>query len=127
VVLDSGGVYSVTVSNNCGALTLPTVITLTDCECRIVMPNAFTPNGDGINDYFLPNYDCNNPTSLLMRIFNRWGEKVFETTDLNGKWDGRYRGVMQPTGVYIYYVEFTGFANNVSKSFQLMGSLTLIR
>ena len=127
VVLDSGGVYSVTVSNNCGSATGSTTITLIDCNCRIVMPNAFTPNGDGINDYFGPNFDCNNPISLTMRIFNRWGEKVFETYDLYGQWDGTYKDVMQPAGVYLYYVDFTGQVNNADDSFKLMGSLTLIR
>lgn len=127
VVLDSAGVYSVAVSNNCGSAIGSTTLTLIDCECRIVVPNAFTPNGDGVNDYFYPDFDCNNPTSLTMKIFNRWGEKVYETTDLYGQWDGTYKGTIQPAGVYVYYIEFNGITNNTQKSFKLMGSLTLIR
>jgi len=127
VVLDSGGVYSVTVSNNCGSATGSTTLTLIDCDCRVVMPNAFSPNGDGVNEYFYPNFDCTDPIYLIMRIYNRWGEKVFESTDLNGQWDGTFKSIMQPPGVYVYYVDFGGMVNNVQKSFKLMGSLTLIR
>jgi gliding motility-associated-like protein len=127
VVLDSGGVYSVVVSNNCGSVIGSTTLNLIDCECRIVVPNAFTPNGDGVNDYFYPDFDCNNPISLSMRIFNRWGELVYETSDLYGQWDGTYKGTLQPAGVYVYYVEFNGMTNNTQKSYKLMGSLTLIR
>jgi hypothetical protein len=47
--------------------------------------------------------------------------------DLLGQWDGRYKGDMQPSEVYMYYVEFTGVQNNTEKTVKLMGSLTLIR
>ena len=127
VTVDAAGTYTVSVSNNCGTVSGSTIIALKDCECRIVMPNAFTPNGDGKNETFGPNFNCANATYLLMRIFNRWGEKVFETNDLNGQWDGRYMETMQPPGVYVYYVYFVGKENNVEKSFKLMGSLALIR
>jgi gliding motility-associated-like protein len=91
------------------------------------MPNAFTPNGDGINETFGPDFKCDNPKYLLMRIFNRWGEKVYETNDLNGQWDGRYKNTMQPPGVYVYYVEFVGMQNNEEKTYKMMGSVTIIR
>ena len=116
-----------TVSNSCGSLIDSTYISFKDCECKIVMPNAFTPNGDGKNELFGPNFKCANPKYLQMRIFNRWGEKIFETNDLYGQWDGKYKDSMQPAGVYVYYVEFVGLENNVEKSFKLMGSLTIIR
>jgi len=46
---------------------------------------------------------------------------------LNGQWDGTYKGAVQPSGVYMYYVEFVGYANNTEKNYKLMGTLTLIR
>jgi gliding motility-associated-like protein len=124
---DSEGVYYVKVSNSCSSLNTSTIVSFKDCDCKVVMPNAFTPNGDGKNDYFLPEFDCADPKSLVIRIYDRWGEKIFETTDLNGGWDGTYKGAIQPSGVYIYYVEFVGYANNTEKDYKLMGSLTLIR
>jgi len=125
--VDSQGVYNVVVSNSCGSETASATISSKDCNCQIVMPDAFTPNGDGVNDFFYPDFKCDNPKYLIMRIFNRWGEKVFETTDLYGQWDGRYRGSMQPPGVYVYYAEFVGLQNNVEKTYKLIGSVTLIR
>lgn len=127
VTVDSQGVYLITVTNSCGSESGSVTISFKDCECKIVMPNAFTPNGDQVNDAYGPDFKCDNPKYLSMRIFNRWGEKVFETTDLAGQWDGKFRGTMQPPGVYIYYIEFTGLQNNVEKTVKLMGSVTLIR
>jgi gliding motility-associated-like protein len=127
ITVDTAGTYLVQVSNACGSITESATVTSKDCECRIVMPNAFTPNDDGKNDFFGPSYECADVKYLLLRIFNRWGEKLYETTDLNGQWDGRYKGTMQPPGVYVYYLEFIGEENNTEKNFKLMGGFTLIR
>jgi gliding motility-associated-like protein len=121
------GAYYVTVSNNCGLIIDSTHLSFKDCNCKIVMPNAFTPNADSKNETFGPNFKCTNPKYLLMRIFNRWGEKIFETNDLYGRWDGSYKNTQQPPGVYVYYVEFVGAENTTEKTTQLMGSVTLIR
>jgi gliding motility-associated-like protein len=126
VTVDSQGVYNITVTNSCGSENGSVTIAFRDCDCKIVMPNAFTPNGDLVNDTYGPDFKCDNPKYLMMRIFNRWGEKVYETTDLLGQWDGKYKGTMQPPGVYVYYVEFTGLQNNVEKTFKMIGSVTVI-
>ena len=127
VVVDSQGVYTVHVSNSCGTASASTIVAYLNCDCGIVMPDAFSPNGDNANETYHPVFNCDLPKSLLMRIYNRWGQKVFETNDLQGQWDGRYKGDMQPSEVYMYYVEFTGVQNNTEKTVKLMGSLTLIR
>ncbi|MCW3124428.1 MAG: hypothetical protein JWO03_86 [Bacteroidetes bacterium] len=126
VTVKADGVYYVTVSNSCGSLTESSTITFHDCDCRIVMPNAFTPNSDGINDFFEANFAC-EAKLFQMRIFDRWGEKVFETTDLYGKWDGKYKGVLQEPGVYVYVADFVGMDHNGERTFKLKGSVTLIR
>ena len=68
------------------------------------IPNAFTPNGDGKNDRFgilaLDNYKVKH-----LAIYNRWGETVFEAKDVYEEWDGKYKGLPQPAGAYIYYLE----------------------
>ena len=127
ITVKTDGTYYVTVSNSCGLLTDSTVISVIDCNCRIYMPNAFTPNDDGINDLYGPEFKCADPKYMLMRIFNRWGEKVYETTDLYGQWDGRYKGTLQEPGVYVYYVEFVGYEDGIARNFKLVGSLTIIR
>ena len=77
-------------------------IGLDPCRC-IYVPNAFSPNDDGYNDGFqiihcpVQNY--------VMRIYNRWGEKVFETNDPDATWNGLHRGKDAPVGVYVYYIQ----------------------
>lgn len=76
-------------------------------NCYIDIPNAFTPNGDGVNDYFFPKPVLSGSLSKFqMRIFNRWGQKIFETTSTSGRgWDGKLNNTLQPLGVYIYQIE----------------------
>jgi gliding motility-associated-like protein len=67
------------------------------------IPNAFTPNGDGLNDVFRPTYVGIQKLDYF-RIFNRFGEKVFETAEIGKGWDGTYKGIKQPLGNYVYVV-----------------------
>jgi gliding motility-associated-like protein len=70
----------------------------------IYIPNAFTPDGNSLNDFFTPKgIDL---VDYKMQIFDRWGEKIFESPDLNVGWDGTYRGVLCKQDVYIYKIEF---------------------
>jgi gliding motility-associated-like protein len=71
----------------------------------VVFPNAFSPNGDQINDYFKPN-SYQYGTLVSMSIFNRWGEKIFEQYQEDTYWDGSYKNEIQPSGVYIYIATF---------------------
>jgi gliding motility-associated-like protein len=87
------------------------------------IPNAFTPNGDNINDVF--EVFGTTLQAVGMKIFDRWGEKVFDSGDSQwATWDGTYRGVMQQPGVYVYYIEFL-YLNGTRESKE--GSVTLIR
>ncbi len=97
------GTYYVTVTNVCGSRTDSLEI-LDECEFDIFIPTGFTPNNDGLNDRF--GYPSQNRNKLVrLTVFNRWGEKVFETTRPTEAWDGKLKNIPQPTGVYIYYVE----------------------
>jgi gliding motility-associated-like protein len=95
-------------------------------DCYIDIPNSFTPNGDGNNDYFLPRqYLSRSVGSFKMMIFNRWGQEVFETETVDGRgWDGKFNGVNQPQGVYIYQIDVT-FDNGTKEHYT--GNLTLLR
>lgn len=95
-------------------------------NCYIDIPNAFTPNGDGTNDYFLPRQLLSkNITKFNMTIFDRWGTIVFKTTSTNGRgWDGKYNDKEQPDGVYIYLIE-ANFGNGDGEKYQ--GNVTLLR
>ncbi|MBO9202126.1 MULTISPECIES: right-handed parallel beta-helix repeat-containing protein [Niastella] len=89
---------------------------------QIFFPNTFTPNGNGQNDKF--KMYSNVVHSMRLLIFNQWGEKVFETADINGSWDGTCKGKPQPIGVYVYVatMELTDGTSQVKK-----GSFNLLR
>jgi gliding motility-associated-like protein len=94
--------------------------------CYIDIPNSFTPNGDGMNEYFLPRETLSNSVSMFkMEIFNRWGQKVFDSEVLEGRgWDGKFNGVDQPQGVYVYQLD-VAFKNGTREHYT--GNLTLLR
>ena len=89
---------------------------------EIALPNTFTPNGDGLNDYFKPLVDGANYINI--KIFNRWGNLIFESEDTKVGWDGTYRGSDSPSGVYAYKL-ILDFSNGNSKS--IVGEIMLMR
>jgi gliding motility-associated-like protein len=95
-------------------------------DCYLNIPNSFSPNGDGLNDYFLPRELLSSGlTSFTMSIYNRWGEKIFATDKIDGRgWDGKFNSVNQPQGVYVYVIDAI-FRNNLKKNFT--GNVTLMR
>jgi gliding motility-associated-like protein len=92
-------------------------------NCYIAVPSAFTPNGDGLNDYLYP-LNAYKATNLTFRIYNRFGNLIFETRDWSKKWDGTKNGMPQPTGTYIWVLDYND-ANN--KKVSLRGTSVLIR
>jgi len=117
------GNYTATVSiEQCSASDMVVV----NKDCNIDVPNSFTPNGDGINDYFFPRqYLSNGVAGFSMTVFNRWGQKVFETTNPSGRgWDGRFNEKDQPVGVYIYSIKVV--MKNM-RTEEYTGNVTLLR
>ncbi|MFN8316498.1 MAG: gliding motility-associated C-terminal domain-containing protein [Chitinophagales bacterium] len=92
---------------------------------KLYIPNAFTPNADGINDLYEIFGNKEALKFLDIEIFNRWGEKVYESKDIFFKWDGRYKGDYLEPGVYVYTLNLT-FLDNHSESNQ-RGSITILR
>ena len=88
----------------------------------IYVPNAFTPNGDSNNDKVFVH--GNFITSLNFVIYNRWGEKVFETNSLNVGWDGTYEGMPVDPAVFVYYLE--AICEDGQQHFE-KGNITVIR
>ena len=87
-------------------------------------PNAFTPNGDGLNDDWQPKGVFGGATDYRLRIWNRWGEKIYETDDFEASWDGTHQGTSSPAGGYLWDVTFTN-AEGEPESFK--GGVVLIR
>jgi gliding motility-associated-like protein len=106
--------------NECSATDQFTVVVLKDA--LVHLPNAFTPNGDGKNDYFGPAGKV--PSEFEMQIFNRYGELIFKSNSINSRWDGRCRGTDQATNVYVYTVKYRNMQN---QPVHRKGTITLIR
>lgn len=89
-------------------------------------PNAFTPNGDGSNDVFKPVFGCPALT-MKFAIYSRWGEKVFETTDPNGGWDGRFKNENAASDVYVWKIEYEVEINGSVEKLTEKGEVSLLR
>ena len=91
-------------------------------EYNIYVPNAFTPNGDRFNEFFFPKGFGLVEKGYSFSNFDRWGEKLFETNELNMGWDGTFKGQLSPLGVYIWKLTYYDI-NNI-RHFEI-GSVTL--
>ena len=102
----SEGIYWVTVTDNNGCQASDSVV-LHACEILVWMPNVFTPNGDGVNDIFLPVYNPDLPLTFRLKIFNKWGEEIFSSESVSQGWDGTYKGNLCTQDVYTWLVTFS--------------------
>jgi gliding motility-associated-like protein len=91
--------------------------------CEIAVPNAFSPNNDGLNDRFRIITNGNQRIGTFI-ILNRWGQKLFETTDVRVGWDGTYKGKAQEMGTYYYYIKYTCTSSEV---FEKKGEVILMK
>lgn len=111
IMIQEPGIYGLEISNDCGVDYDEIEIDLEDCR-SYYLPNAFSPNGDGINDKFYLFTDGDISIINSFEIYDRWGNQVFKNKDvlpneaING-WDGKYKGKIAPIGIYIYKVEVT--------------------
>ncbi len=103
--VDSGGLYKVNVTR-CGITESAQVdIDYLSKEMQLFIPNAFTPDANGLNDVLVPGGKIKEPTTYQFSIYNQWGQKVFESNDISKGWDGTHNGVKQPGGVYIWTID----------------------
>lgn len=118
-------IYSVTVKDAKGCYERVNTFTVhIDPKSSVDVPTAFTPNGDGVND--LINVDGWGIRKLkYFKVFNRWGELLFETSDLKSGWDGYYKGVPQNMETYIYQVEVETYTD--SEPIKKTGYFKLLR
>ncbi|OQP62651.1 hypothetical protein A3860_26945 [Niastella vici] len=117
--------YSVKVTNTQGCSAKDSITVLADfakAMSTYPVPNAFTPNNDGKNDCFgLKRWG--QVIELKFEVFNRWGERVFTTTDPMQCWDGRFKGELQPAGGFVYRIKAVTRCGSISRS----GMVMLIR
>ena len=120
------GRYTVTVSDRGCQSTTAVQVDKEWCDCTFLMPNAFSPNNDGVNDTYgaaLPG-DC-AVRGYVLYIYNRWGQVVFSSFDAEKKWDGNYKGKPAEVGTYFYTLQLEAGTQAGVK--HKKGELTLIR
>ena len=120
--LSEDEIISIKLSNQFGC---DSIVTL-DAKVRpcnhIFVPNIFSPNGDNVNDYFeAKGIDVG---SFTMQIFNRWGELIYTSHDINQGWDGKFKDREVNPGVYVYLIKGRYINGD---TFSLHGDLTLLR
>jgi gliding motility-associated-like protein len=116
------GIYSVTVSVGGCSNSDAMIVGSGDCSIVLYIPNVFTPNGDGENDILYAR--GLGVQEFEFYIYDRWGERVFRTTDLNEGWDGTFRGKECDKGVFVYFVKVKYIDGNEEKR---KGNITLLR
>jgi gliding motility-associated-like protein len=120
---DEDQLYSIRIKTNTGCITVDTQLVKVVSRADIFVPTAFTPNGDGKNDVLRPVL-MGIKELVYFRVYNRWGELVFETKTFFDGWNGKHKGKPTPTETFVWIAEGVG-ANG--KIYFRKGSTTLIR
>ena len=119
----TGYTVQLIVADSAGCADTASHILKVENNCYIAVPNAFTPNGDGLNDYLYP-LNAYKATDLQFSVYSRYGQLVFKTTDWTKKWDGTKNGEAMPGDVYVWTLNYNDASG---KRVSLKGSTLLIR
>ena len=122
--LDTAGIHSVTVNNECSVDRREFKFVYKECPCEVNTPNAFTPNNDGLNDNFRPVVQC-IAKDYQFRIYNRYGGIAYESTETNQGWNGKVGNLDSPSGVYLWTLQYRN--PNTKELFVKKGTVVLIR
>jgi gliding motility-associated-like protein len=122
------GVYRVMVTDSLGCSASDSVL-MKICDALIVVPDAFTPNDDGLNDEFKVITSQEGIITFSIRVYNRWGEMVFESSDVHHGWNGKVNGRNAPPDTYAWKIVYkiSSLANPSTSTTTLHGTVTLIR
>jgi gliding motility-associated-like protein len=116
--------YIVTAKNGYGCIKVDTINVNVYGRNVLLVPNAFTPNKDGVNELFRIVKRLNIKELRKFEVYNRWGQRVYSTTNINAGWDGSFNGQQSPGDVYVWHIEAMSFDNELIKK---SGNVTLIR
>lgn len=125
------GEYEVKIKTPCKDLNYRFELDTKVCNCNVYFPNVFSPNGDGVNDYFRPSFHCDFPvTSVRFAIYNRWGAEQYS---INGSrlsdisWDGSFKSKPAASGVYVWQLQYTYQGADGLSVVNKKGDVTLLR
>jgi gliding motility-associated-like protein len=128
LVLNIAGIYKLHIEDTLGCTNEQQFNIEEYCAPVLFSPDAFTPNGDGINDIFNPLPTFKNwITSYKLEVYNRWGQLVFISTSADKGWDGTHDAISATPDTYVYHVEVVWDGVTESTKKQMMGTVTLLR
>ena len=120
ISVSKGGQYSVTVNRN---QCLATSMVRVKAEFCVLLPTAFSPNGDGLNDEF-GILNVSGITNPDLRVYDRWGKLLFRSTAMKNKWNGKYNGKLLPIGPYVWMISYVDPTNHIVRN---VGTVMLVR
>jgi gliding motility-associated-like protein len=131
IVVSEADIYSVSISNECGLFSHSFDVESEICECNVFIPNAFSPNYDGVNDYLECFVSCDFPfKAVRFQVFNRWGALVYASHSADNqaiRWDGTLRGEALGPGVYIWIFEYEYTRKGKVVNKMISGDVTIVR
>jgi gliding motility-associated-like protein len=115
------------VYNACGIDSAPFIIDREYCTCDLLVPNAFTPNGDMHNPRFKATPQCNDLRYYQLEVYDRWGQRLYISEDIEQGWDGRYKNELMPQDVYLWVIRYKGIQGRSLEQFSVSGTVHLLR
>lgn len=122
--ISNSGKYIRTLTNVCSTIADSIIVEVQNCNNCLFIPDIFSPNKDGKNDYFSIIPIC-SIKKYVLRVYDRWGELVFISDNLNKKWDGTFKGTNVEIGTYYYYIVY--YLNDTGIPTQIKGDVIVIR
>ena len=125
IIVNQPGTYGIEIIDKYGCIERGSIWVRDFCPGELYVPNAFSPTGNGINDYFFAYGEGIEQFHLY--IFDRWGQQIFESNDMSIGWDGTFMGEDCPQGIYVWKIEYSMFNYLTLQSHIMVGKVTLIR
>jgi gliding motility-associated-like protein len=129
--ISTAGTYAVNIVNDCGVFDHNFEVTSKVCDCPVYVPNSFSPNGDGLNDYLECYVGCDFPyQSVRFQVLDRWGGLMYTNTAADSRtiqWDGTFKGQPLDVGVYVWSFEYEYTRNGMLEKKIITGDVTIIK
>lgn len=126
-IITTRGNYNVIASNICGIDEDDLLVNVGCDGCDVYLPNAFTPNNDGVNDRFWPQFGCDPIAINEFWVADRWGNIIYKANDLAAAWDGTSQGKPSPMGNYVWFISISFELNGTVRKKSMSGSIMLLR
>jgi gliding motility-associated-like protein len=128
IIVNKANNYAITVTNRCGIYNDDVSIAFKKCGCKVFVPTAFSPNGDGVNDELEVYFGCDFDYKVKrFHIYNRWGNLVFSSENTNTiKWDGAMTNQKSDLGIHVWFLEYEYEEGGETKTVTESGNFTII-